>query len=114
MKSFWIFAILLGSASWAANPTATPPQVNGQRLIQHLESLSEYGKNPQGGVSRVAYSAADLAGREYVMGLMREAGLAVSIDVAGNLVGTRAGTDCRTQAHHRRIAHRLGSRGRQL
>jgi N-carbamoyl-L-amino-acid hydrolase len=67
--------------------------VNGQRLVHHLEGLSEYGKNPQGGVSRVAYTAADLAGREYVTGLMREAGLAVSIDVAGNLVGTRAGTD---------------------
>jgi beta-ureidopropionase / N-carbamoyl-L-amino-acid hydrolase len=67
--------------------------VNGQRLIQHLESLSEYGKNPQGGVSRVAYTAADRAGREYVMTLMRDAGLAVSIDVAGNLVGIRAGTD---------------------
>jgi N-carbamoyl-L-amino-acid hydrolase len=67
--------------------------VNGQRIIRHLESLSEYGKNPQGGVSRVAYTEFDRAGREYVMGLMREAGLAVSIDVAGNLVGTRAGTD---------------------
>jgi beta-ureidopropionase / N-carbamoyl-L-amino-acid hydrolase len=67
--------------------------VNGQRLVQHLKSLSEYGKNPQGGVSRVAYTAADKAGREYVFGLMREAGLTVNIDVAGNLVGTRAGID---------------------
>ena len=92
MKAFSLCAILLGTTCWAANPPAAPP-VNGQRLIQHLESLSEYGKNPQGGVSRVAYTAADRAGREYVMGLMREAGLAVSIDVAGNLVGTRVGTD---------------------
>ena len=83
--------ILLGTPCWAAN--TAPPEVNGRRIIQHLESLSEFGKNPAGGVSRVAYTAADLAGREYVLGLMREAGLAVSIDVAGNLVGTRAGTD---------------------
>jgi N-carbamoyl-L-amino-acid hydrolase len=67
--------------------------VNGQRVVRHLEGLSEYGKNPQGGVSRVAYTEADRAGREYVMGLMREAGLEVSIDTAGNLVGTRAGSD---------------------
>jgi N-carbamoyl-L-amino-acid hydrolase len=95
MKPFCFCAILLSAACWAANPMATPPQVNGQRLVQHLESLSEYGKNPQGGVSRVAYTAADRAGREYVMGLMREAGLAVNIDVAGNLVGTRTGTDAK-------------------
>lgn len=92
MKIFGLCAILLSAGCWAADRPATLPQVNGQRIIQHLEGLAEYGKNPQGGVSRVAYSAADLAGREYVMGLMREAGLAVSIDVAGNLVGTRAGT----------------------
>jgi N-carbamoyl-L-amino-acid hydrolase len=95
MKPFGFCAILLSAGCWAANPMATPPQVNGQRLVQHLESLSEYGKNPQGGVSRVAYTAADMAGREYVMGLMREAGLAVNIDVAGNLVGTRTGTDAK-------------------
>ena len=93
MKMFAFCAILLSATCLAANPVATPSQVNRQRIIQHLESLSEYGKNPEGGVSRVAYTTADKAGREYVMGLMRDAGLAVSIDVAGNLVGTRAGTE---------------------
>ena len=91
VKKIGLCMIFLSAACWAAG--TTPPQVNGRRILQHLQSLAEYGKNPQGGVSRVAYSAADLAGREYVMGLMREAGLAVSIDVAGNLMGTRAGTD---------------------
>src|SRR6202012_1734287 len=57
------------------------------------KALSEFGKNPEGGVSRVAYTPPDLAGREDVAKLMRDAGLSVSIDVAGNLVGTRAGTD---------------------
>src|SRR5882762_7091215 len=93
VKTFGVFLFLLG-VDWCAAQAEQPHlRVNGQRLVHHLEALSEYGKNPQGGVSRVAYTAADLAGREYVMGLMREAGLAVSIDVAGNLVGTRAGTD---------------------
>src|SRR5262249_20657590 len=49
--------------------------------------------NPQGGVSRVAYSDADLQGRAYAMQLMKEAGLDVHVDAAGNIVGTRAGTD---------------------
>ena len=93
MKVFCFCAIFLSFTSWAASPAAKPTKINGERLIKHLKDLSEFGKNPQGGVSRVAYTAADKAGREYVLRLMREAGLTVSIDVAGNLVGTRAGTD---------------------
>ena len=44
-----------------------------------------------GGVSRVAYSEFDRQGREWAMGVMREAGLTVSIDAAGNIIGRRAG-----------------------
>ena len=93
MRTLVLSAIVLSAHSWAANPATAPLAVNGPRIMEHLKGLSEYGKNPQGGVSRVAYTTADKAGREYVMGLMRDAGLSVSIDVAGNLVGTRAGTD---------------------
>jgi N-carbamoyl-L-amino-acid hydrolase len=71
----------------------TQARVNGARLNEHLRALSEFGKNPQGGVSRVAYTEADRQGREYVMGLMRAAKLDTSIDAAGNLIGRRAGSD---------------------
>jgi N-carbamoyl-L-amino-acid hydrolase len=67
-------------------------RVNGDRINQQLTALSEFGKNPYGGVSRVAYSEFDKQGRAYVMGLMREAGLDASIDVAGNIIGKRAGS----------------------
>lgn len=67
-------------------------RVNGQRIVQHLNALGEFGKNPQGGVSRVAYSEADRQGRQYVMGLMRAAKLDVSIDLAGNIIGRRTGS----------------------
>lgn len=60
-------------------------------MEQRIKALSQYGANPEGGVSRVAYSDADIDGRKYVMGLMQEAGLEVSIDVAGNIVGKRKG-----------------------
>lgn len=66
-------------------------RVNGTRIIEHLNALAEFGKNPQGGVSRVAYSDADVRGREYVMGLMRAAKLDAHIDAAGNIIGRRAG-----------------------
>ncbi len=76
----WPFTVARGSETL---------RVNSARLNQHLKELSEFGKNPQGGVSRVAYSDADRRGREYVMGLMRAAKLAVSVDPAGNLIGRR-------------------------
>src|SRR5215813_9000228 len=67
-------------------------RVTGDRIVEHLNALSQFGKNPQGGVSRVAFSDADRQGREYVQGLMRAASLEVSIDAAGNIVGRRPGT----------------------
>jgi N-carbamoyl-L-amino-acid hydrolase len=73
------------------------PQVKADRLREHLEQLSVFGR-PQGGsfadgVSRVAYSDADVAGRTYVLKLMDAAGLKPRIDAAGNIYGRRAGTD---------------------
>ncbi|HKP83438.1 MAG TPA: M20 family metallo-hydrolase, partial [Pyrinomonadaceae bacterium] len=67
-------------------------RANGKRIMDHILALAEFGKNPQGGVSRVAYSEADKQGREYVLGLMRAAKLDVTIDAAGNLIGRRAGS----------------------
>jgi N-carbamoyl-L-amino-acid hydrolase len=76
---------------------AVGPRVNGERLRQHLEALSVYGRPPGGsfadGVSRVAYSDADVAGRRYVMGLMEAAGLKPRIDPAGNIFARRSGSE---------------------
>ena len=66
-------------------------RVNGARVNAHLAALSEFGKNPQGGVSRVAYSEADRAARAKVMEWMRDAKLEPTIDYAGNIIGRRAG-----------------------
>ena len=73
------------------------PRIDGTRLRQNLEALSVFGR-PAGksfadGVSRVAYSDADVAGRQFVMGLMRDAGLTPRIDPAGNIFATRTGQD---------------------
>ena len=58
-----------------------------------LEKLSEFGRNPEGGVTRIGYSETDMAAREYVMELMKSAALEVRIDAAGNIFGRRAGTE---------------------
>jgi len=76
----------------AASATAAELRIDGGRLNDQLRELSAFGRTDAGGVSRIAYGDADLAGRSYVMGLMREAGLAVVVDAAGNIVGRRSGT----------------------
>jgi N-carbamoyl-L-amino-acid hydrolase len=87
---------LIGAIGAMATPRAAGQarlSVNGERLNAHLAALAEFGKNPQGGVSRVAYSEADRQGRDYAMKLMREARLDVAIDAAGNITGRRNGSD---------------------
>src|SRR5256885_12596149 len=76
----------------SANSSSTF-HVNSQRLQGTLEKLSEFGRNPEGGVTRLGFSETDLAAREYVIGLMKQAGLEVRIDPAGNIFGLRAGTE---------------------
>ncbi len=83
----------IGVAALPFRQSNSQYRVNGARLNVHLKEISEFGKNPQGGISRLAYSAADLQGRDYTMRLLREAKLDVSIDAAGNLIGKRAGSD---------------------
>src|SRR5262245_7454949 len=70
-----------------------PLRVNSGRLLTHINGLAEFGKNPQGGVSRVAYSDFDRQGRDYVQGLMRAAKLETTIDAGGNIIGRRAGSN---------------------
>lgn len=88
MTIVWLICVC-GSAVFAQEKLS----INGDRLNASLRELAEFGKTPEGGTNRVAYSDEDIRAREYVMRLMREAGLAVSIDAAGNIVGRRAGGD---------------------
>ncbi len=75
----------------------SPLRIDADRLRRRLEQLSVYGRPAGGnfadGVSRVAYSDADIAGRQYAMTAMRAAGLAPRVDAAGNIFGARAGKD---------------------
>src|SRR5262245_17438131 len=87
--------LMAGAAAWLPSIPQTRPSVNGQRLNSTIAALSACGRNPEGGVSRVAYSEADRKGREYVTSLMRAAKLDVSIDAAANIIGRRPGKENR-------------------
>lgn len=72
-------------------------RVDGGRLWARLEALGEigavHGPNGERGNARLALSAEDGAGRDLVVGWMRDLGLHVEIDAIGNVVATRPGTD---------------------
>ncbi len=68
-------------------------RVNQDRLESTIMQLAKFGIKENGETSRVAFSDADIAGRDYVIQLMREAGMSVSIDFAGNIVGKIKGKD---------------------
>ena len=99
MNGTWALAI--GLMLWMVQTALPQPKqtaltdlrVNAERIERRIQELSRFGRNPEGGVSRVAFSEADVQGRQYIMSLMREAGLTVRIDAAGNIIGRREGGD---------------------
>ena len=68
----------------------SPFRARPERMESRILALGKFGANPQGGVSRVAFSEADKQGRAFIIGLMKSAGLVVRIDAAGNIIGKRA------------------------
>jgi beta-ureidopropionase / N-carbamoyl-L-amino-acid hydrolase len=78
--------------------TQTPVRhVNQERFWSTVERLSEFGR-PRGGgfdsgVTRIGFSEADLAARSWLMQQMRDSGLTVRVDPAGNIFGKRAGRE---------------------
>jgi N-carbamoyl-L-amino-acid hydrolase len=86
--------VAVPEAPWVlATRRSAALNLNAARLNRHLKELSAFGANPQGGVSRVAFSDADRAGRAFAIDRMRGAGLDTRVDFAGNIFGRRAGTD---------------------
>ena len=84
-------------ASFLAFAQAPARHVNQQRLWGTIEKLSEFGRPAGGGfdagVTRLGFSEADLAARTWLMQQMRDAGLEVRVDPAGNIFGHRAGSE---------------------
>lgn len=87
----------LGTLAATAFAQPALPRVNAARLREHLEALSVFGRPDGGtfadGVSRFAYSDADVAGRTYVLKLIEGLGLKPRIDAAGNIFALRYGAN---------------------
>jgi len=65
------------------------PAIDAARLRNRLERLSTHGRPPggtfAGGVSRVAYSVADLTARAFIIDEIKSADIVPRIDAAGNI-----------------------------
>jgi N-carbamoyl-L-amino-acid hydrolase len=66
-------------------------RVDIDRLMGRIRKLGEIGALEGGGVCRLALTDEDKAGRDLVVGWMRELGLEVTIDRIGNVIGLRPG-----------------------
>ncbi len=64
-----------------------PARINATRLLQTIDELSSFGRQPDGGISRFTLDRADVEARRYVIELMEESGLRVDVDPFANIVG---------------------------
>jgi len=69
------------------------PKLGDRHLFANLEALARIGAIAGGGCARLALSDDDKAGRDLVVGWMRELGLEIHIDAIGNVIGLRAGKE---------------------
>ncbi len=93
--------VSLAGASALAVPTrawsrqSSRPAVDAARLRNRLERLSTHGRPPGGtfadGVTRVAYSVADLTARAWIIDEIKSADIAPRIDAAGNIFARYGG-----------------------
>jgi N-carbamoyl-L-amino-acid hydrolase len=68
-------------------------RIDAGRLSARIAALAEIGPIAGGGVSRLALTTEDGAGRDRVVRWMRELDLAVTVDAIGNVVGVRQGAE---------------------
>jgi N-carbamoyl-L-amino-acid hydrolase len=66
-------------------------RIDLDRLRRDLEELGRFGRDPRGGVSRPSFSRADIEARDWLKSKIREAGLELREDGAGNIFGRLPG-----------------------
>lgn len=68
-------------------------RINCNRLWQRHREMAEIGAIDGGGSCRLAMTLEDAAARDLLRGWCEQAGLNVTVDLAGNMVARRAGSD---------------------
>ncbi len=71
----------------------TPTEISIERLSRDLRELGNIGRADDGGLYRMAFTAADMQGKAWLEDKMKEAGLETSRDGACNVIGKMEGKD---------------------
>ena len=87
----FLTGIMLFLSTYCFSQSTKTIRVNQQRIEGRIFELAKFGKDSLGRGYRVAYTKGDADARKWFAGLMNKAGLEVSIDAAGNLIGKRKG-----------------------
>ena len=66
--------------------------INQDRLWSDIQELGRIGRSPDGGITRLAFTPQDRQAQDWLEARMRDAGLAVREDAAGNLIGELCGS----------------------
>jgi len=67
-------------------------KIDKEWVIDQIEKIACFGKG-QRGITRLAFTEADIQAQEYIMSLMDQVGLVVSRDQMGNIIGRLEGGD---------------------
>ena len=67
------------------------PEINKDRLLRDLNTVSRIGLGEGGSVTRLVFSVHELRSRQLLVHLMNQAGLDVHVDAAGSIFGRLAG-----------------------
>src|SRR5215204_5309597 len=65
--------------------------IDSERLWRRISELGEIGRQEEGGITRLSFTDDERAAKDRVVSYMKEAGLSVREDAAGNLFGRREG-----------------------
>ena len=72
--------------------------INKRRLLRDLNAVSRIGIGDHGSVTRLVFSIKELRSRQFLIHLMRQAGLQIHIDRIGNIFGRLNGTNPKAPA----------------
>jgi len=72
--------------------------INKRRLLRDLNSVSRIGIGDHGSVTRLVFSIKELRGRQFLIHLMRQAGLQINIDRTSNTFGRLNGGHAKAPA----------------
>jgi len=89
LTAFFIILPFVSSGQTASGKKKI--SVNQQRIEHRIFELAKFGREPDGSGNRVAYTKGDKEGRSWFMDMMKAAGLEVTVDYAGNIIGKRKG-----------------------